>query len=395
VSPIKKADDDHVKKIFAVFMAAAIALCPLFAAAAGSDGASATSDAYAAAAGTVSDPAGADALRSGEADYICSLAVKNGQMAGAIPESTADNTVNPYFDDFACLGLVSYGRAADRQTVLNYINWHIAHMNTAAQDKYGLAGTIYDYADGVSTGAYDSTDSYAATFIMLLDNYCRVYDSDFLQGREDLLDTLVGVMKSTYIEKISLSRATPGYDECILMDNCEVFRGFKSASHIYSSYLNDTSKAADMQTCASRTKAAIRKKFWSSADNCFRPAVDISGRPESRTRLSVFYPDASCQLFPVIYGVIKPTGSMAKHSYAAFKKYYLRKGVSGRDWAAVSVKGSEGYPWCILLSGVIKMNDSKTARRYEKNLQKKFITPGHPYPYYCGEAGWYLMSLSS
>ena len=176
-------------------MAAAIALCPLFAAAAGSDGASATSDAYAAAAGTVSDPAGADALRSGEADYICSLAVKNGQMAGAIPESTADNTVNPYFDDFACLGLVSYGRAADRQTVLNYINWHIAHMNTAAQDKYGLAGTIYDYADGVSTGAYDSTDSYAATFIMLLDNYCRVYDSDFLQGREDLLDTLVGVMK--------------------------------------------------------------------------------------------------------------------------------------------------------------------------------------------------------
>lgn len=86
---------------------------------------------------------------------------------------------------------------------------------------------------------------------------------------------------------------------------------------------------------------------------------------------------------------------MAKHSYAAFKKYYLRKGVSGRDWAAVSVKGSEGYPWCILLSGVIKMNDSKTARRYEKNLQKKFITPGHPYPYYCGEAGWYLMSLSS
>jgi hypothetical protein len=395
VSPIRNAEDSSIKKIIAVFAAAVIALCPLVQPAEAVCAASTAPGTYAAAAGTASDTAGTDALKSGEADYICSLAVKSGPLAGAIPESTADNTVNPYFDDFACLGLVSYGRAADRQTVLSYINWHIAHMNTAAQDKYGLAGTIYDYADGVSTGNYDSTDSYAATFIMLLDNYCRVYDSDFLRGREDLLDTLVSVMKSTYIEKISLSKATPGYDECILMDNCEVFRGFKSASHIYSSYLNDTAKAAAMQTYAARTKTAIRKRFWSSSQHCFRPAADISGRPESRTRLSIFYPDASCQLFPVIYGVIKPEGSMAKHAYAAFKKYYLRKGVSGRDWAAVSVRGSEGYPWCILLSGIIKMNDMKTAHRYEKNLQKKFITSGHPYPYYCGEAGWYLMSLSA
>ena len=99
--------------------------------------------AYAALAG-VAAPRAYATLAAGEADYIKSLAITDGDMAGAIQMTSGDGIVNPYFADFACLGLTSLGRDTDQQTVLNYINWHISHLNTTETDKNG-SRTIYDY----------------------------------------------------------------------------------------------------------------------------------------------------------------------------------------------------------------------------------------------------------
>ena len=337
----------------------------------------------------------AASTRAGEASYIKSLAVTDGDMAGAISESKSDDTIIPYFADFACLGLTAYGRSSDQQTVLNYINWHIGHMNDAATDKFGISGTIYDYIAGVSTGSYDSTDSYAATFLTLLYKYSETYDPAFLKDRESLIDTLTNVMLATYIDKIGLTSATPDYDECILMDNCEVYQGFVSAFRIYEKYCGNSAKSATMAQYAATVKKSIIRRYWSSTKGCFYADVDLNGKADSAFKLNRFYLDASSQLYPVIYGVISPKSKMAKSAYSKFKKYYLRKGVAGRDWAACSVKGSEGYPWCILLGGVIKMGDKATAARFKKNVKAKFISKGHKYPYYCGEAGQLLLTLSN
>lgn len=343
---------------------------------------------------TESAYAGTKSLRAKESNYIKSLAVTSGTMKGAIRENKSGNYILPYFDDFACLGLVAYGRRSDRQTVLNYINWHISHMNTKAQDKYGVAGTIYDYNNGVSTGDYDSTDSYAATFLELLAAYTKTYDHNFLKDKSELVDTLTNVMLSTYISKIGLCKATPGYDECILMDNCEVYKGFVSAKKIYSTYCINNVKARSMSRYAAKTRSAIIKRYWSKKKGCFYTTVDIKGRVDSKVKLSRFYLDSSSQLYPVIYGVISPKSKMAKKAYAKFKKYYVRKGVKGRNWANCSVKGSGGYPWCILLNGTVKMKDKKVTKRFKKSVTKKYINKNHKYPYYCGEAGQLLIALS-
>jgi len=349
--------------------------------------------AYATLAG-VAAPRAYATLAAGEADYIKSLAITDGDMAGAIQMTSGDGIVNPYFADFACLGLTSLGRDTDQQTVLNYINWHISHLNTTETDKNGIAGTIYDYKDGAATGDYDSTDSYAATFLTLLDRYSRTWDAGFLKDKSQLTDTLVCAMMSTYVSKIGLTYAVPGYDECLLMDNCEVYQGLKSAAHIYRYYVGDDTKAAAMTRRAASVKSSIIKYYWNSSRQAFRASVGVNGKPDSKLILSRFYADSSSQLYPVICGVISPTNKMAKAAYSAFKANYLRSGVTGRDWAALSVKGSDGYPWCILLNGVTAMGDKTTAARFIRNLKAHYISEGRPYPYYCGEAGQLLMAIS-
>ena len=107
---------------------------------------------------------------------------------GALPMTPTNNgkvQMNPYFADIAALSLLNqpelYG-----DVVKEYMKWHFDHLNTAAEDPSGLDGTIFDYTYTVKNGVvtleewttptptYDSTDSYAATFLMVVEKYARL-----------------------------------------------------------------------------------------------------------------------------------------------------------------------------------------------------------------------------
>ena len=113
--------------------------------------------------------------------WIARTQLSNGALA-MTPTNYGKVQVNPYFADFAALSLLNQPEMyAD--VVKEYMQWHFDHLNTAAEDPSGLDGTIFDYTYTVKNGVvtleewitptptYDSTDSYAATFLMVVEKY--------------------------------------------------------------------------------------------------------------------------------------------------------------------------------------------------------------------------------
>ena len=112
-----------------------------------------------------------------ETAYLATMQLPN----GALPMTYAKNgelTMNPYFADFAALALLD-NTEAYADIVVKYMDWHFDHLNTKEEDFNGLDGTIYDYKITMKNGeivsekistpenadSYDTTDSYAATFL--------------------------------------------------------------------------------------------------------------------------------------------------------------------------------------------------------------------------------------
>lgn len=327
--------------------------------------------------------------------------------------------VMPYFSDTAVLGVIRADRAMGttdgREVCLNYINWYISCMNTAESDINGVAGTVYDYyifqADDGRTVSlplyaayasqyegktnpydYDSTDSYAALFLQILFEYTDVYDSTFLEGREDVVDALINVLEATYVQTLGLTYAKPSYAVCYMMDNCEVYCGYVEAAKIYSRFFKDEEKAELCRRRAETVQEAICTAMWDGESNAFLAAVDTSGKNiYDGNDLTEFYPQATCQLFPVLFGVISPDDAKAELVYDRFREMFCG-GKKGSDWLNIDVGGA--YPWCILLRAVIAMGDFDTAESFLSTIKGRYIGMNHTYPYYCAEWGHILVSAS-
>lgn len=359
-----------------------------------------------------------------ECEYIESLALPNGAVGYDVPKTGgsfdvstlptvdgitpeeytkwASTKVIPYFSAFAVLGIMEADYENAGEIALNYINWYISSMNTAESDVNGVAGTVYDYQVFVSpegdkavqvsfidiygddTRNYDSTDSYASTFIQILCAYTQKYDSSFLDDKKDLLETLKGVIYSTYCEKVSLTGAKPDYMVCYLMDNCEVYAGFRDLSVLYPEYKTD----------AEKFKNGIMTSLYCD-DGYYYPAVFENGKTaytiDDKTSFD-FYPHGTSQLFPVTFGILDPESEEAKAQYELFNSVYGQDGKAGRDWT----RGDCGdtYPWALNLRAAVKMNDLKRAERYVYYVYTKYIATAHSYGYYCGEAGNMLLALT-
>ena len=375
-----------------------------------------------------------------EIKFISSLAFKNGAIGMFAPSVSSYSDVTlptvdgispdeyrswpsakvvPYFSDSAVMGVIkgseALGNTDGKDTALNYINWYISHMNTAESDINGVAGTVYDYFifqnydgrivevklyDAYSSKYpsnnpydYDSTDSYAAMFLEILYEYTRVFDGNFLDDKKDVVGTLVDVIMSTYVPAIDLTYAKPTYAVCYLMDNCEVYLGFEAAAKIYDEFLNDDEKRDYCHTYADKVKNALLTTMWSDEYSCFKAAVFTDGKPAGELNLAEFYPQASCQLFPLLFGVIDAADEKAETVYARFKNDFCQEGVSGHDWSAYDLDGLT-YPWCILVQAAVEMGDFRIAQKYISVIYSRFIKTGHNYPYYNAEAGWILISSS-
>ena len=322
-----------------------------------------------------------------ETAYLASMQLPN----GALPMTYAKNgelTVNPYFADFAALALLDNAdEYADE--VVKYMDWHFDHLNTKAEDYNNLDGTIYDYKVTMKNGeiaderisapenadSYDTTDSYAATFLTVVDKYFRkTGDSDYLVANAKELYRIAKVMFATY--QNGLTYAKPNHLIKYLMDNCEVYEGAVAATKIFDELvLRGLTEYSDMRDDCDEMSFTVRDnintKLWNYTGQHYRAGtIAYLGIPRKVFSWDLYYPQATSQLFPIICGVIEPDTDRAKHIYETFSEHY--------HWEAFDYP--DDFYWGANVQAAAIMNDLDSVTEYMENYLP--LTAKHSWPLY-------------
>ncbi|HEY0556895.1 MAG TPA: hypothetical protein VGG20_21740 [Thermoanaerobaculia bacterium] len=296
---------------------------------------------------------------------------------GAILYGTAK--IVPYWSNLAALGLTR--TPAYLPNVQAWMEWYLNHLNWP--DKWGIYGTVYDYdvaANGTetSTGNADSTDSYAATFLSLARAYYQTGDANaqaYVSTLDYQLDVIGGVIVQTQ-QSDGLTWAKPDYQIKYLMDNCEVYRGLSDLASLYQTAFNEPAKASYYSARAAAVLQGIESMLWNPSANSYFP---YAGAPAANW--STWYPDATSQLFPVLFGVIDPAGSRAAGLYSQFNTAFP-------NWPTLGIPDS--FPWVLVSDAAALMGDTGRVDTYIATIQDRYVSQGFPWPWYDAEAGWFI-----
>ncbi len=266
--------------------------------------------------------------------------------SGAFVMAPGSTDIVPYFANLAALAVLPDDPAAAHR----YMDWYLAHVNHP--DKYGLDGTIYDYVlvggQTVSTGDYDSADSYAATFLILVARYAAVTgDLNYVRSHLGDLDAMAGVILRLQ-DADGLVWAKPDFRMKYIMDNAENYRGLMDWSFTLQK-LGMASHAKRYLDAAGRIQTGIAS-LWDPVHNTFAYEVTIFGlrRYASASR---WYPDVPALVFPFAYGVFPPTDPRAALVYQALNKAHP-------GWAQ---NIDAGQPWAPAAYLAVLVGDRATA----------------------------------
>lgn len=322
-----------------------------------------------------------------ETKWLASLQLEN----GAIPMTYSANgnlTMNPYFADFAALALLDDAeKYADN--VKAYMDWHFNHLNTAKEDFNGLDGTIYDYVITMKDGkiesevistpenadSYDTTDSYAATFLTVLDKYLsKTGDSTYIIDNAEDIKRITNVMFATL--QNGLTYAKHNHRVKYLMDNCEVYEGAIAATNLFGEMVKGgKTEYTDMRDNCSKlittVKTNINTRLWSFVGGYYRPGITAYVRiPTKIFSWNTYYPQATSQLFPIICGVIEPDTERARNLYEKFSEAYY--------WEAFEYP--DVFYWGANVQAAAIMNDVDSVAEYMQNYLP--LTEKHSWPLY-------------
>lgn len=322
-----------------------------------------------------------------ETAFLASIQLDN----GALPMTWAKNgnvTVNPYFADFAALALLDDAEKY-AGNVVKYMDWHFDHLNTAKEDFNGLDGTIYDYiitmkdgrvhSEAISTpenaDSYDTTDSYAATFLTVLYKYlCKTGDAEYIISNARDIERITNVMFATL--QNGLTYAKGNHRVKYLMDNCEVYEGAIAATGLFDELVKSgraeyTDMRDDCSELITTVKDSINSKLWNFTGGYYRPGITAYvSIPTKIFSWDIYYPQATSQLFPIICGVIEPDTPRAKSLYEKFCDTY--------HWEAFEYP--DDFYWGANVYAAAVMNDTESVAEYMTNYLP--LTEKHSWPLY-------------
>lgn len=324
-----------------------------------------------------------------ENQWLASLQLPNGAMPKTLVTSGIAEVV-PYFSDFAALSLLNQADLY-AANVKQYMDWHFAHLNTAQADYNGVDGTIYDYEITLSNGqitsetakgSYDSTDSYAATFLLVLDKYAtKTGDTAYIITHKDEIGRIVNAMFATMVNGLTLAK--PDYAFKYLMDNCEVYEGMVAAARLYSDVLvpADAALAATrdrLQNGATQVAACIENEMWTG--NYYEPALDRSSNVAWNFDWSNYYPSATAQTFPIIHGLLSPADQRAQTLYDQFCQAYR--------WETMDIPDT--FYWGSNVYTAALMGDAERVKTYMSLYER--VMNRHIYPLYNADAAKVCMA---
>jgi len=315
-----------------------------------------------------------------EADWILTAQKPSGAV-GMTPDSPH---IMPYFANLALTPVIKL--SADYQgAVQKYMMWYFDHINRTPDD-IGVVGTIYDYyqlPDGTEVTEkerdatkknYDSSDSYAATFLSLANAYYQTTgDSVFIKNHLADLKLISSAIDAT-LQPIGLTYAKKDYHALYLMDNVEVWRGYQDFSELLAS-LKDPEAGLYFQK-AENIRTAIEKNLWNEEKQEYTPYYGHT------MNWNVFYADASANLWPVIFDLPEAQGERAVILWNKFLS-------AQPSWVNQTV---DSFPWMSLALGAVKAKDGVVLKTYLDNNEAKFF-PARKWPWYIAESGWYMRVL--
>jgi hypothetical protein len=257
---------------------------------------------------------------------------------GALPLGNSSGSTRrlvPYFATLGALGLVTVAQnetdTASKRRLYDaarlWTLWYDAHRNPD--------GTIFDY-EGTSgawksTGKYDSTDSYASTYLEL---QAALGDKD----RYPFVRRSVAVMGLTR-QKNGLTTATPKWPVMYTMDNIEVLRGLRAAARI-ATPLRQTTDAKRWSALADQTEAAILRDLWDTKSGCYLVGLQTDGG--TMNGLRKWYPDVMANLMAVGW---LPASALNTTLYRRLAAKFSQKADSGIPTAVQNEGDLERLVW--------------------------------------------------
>jgi len=309
-----------------------------------------------------------------EFSFLLSLQDENGIIA-----QTPKHLLSiPYFSNLAAIALL--GDPRGHLPVRRYMDWYIAHLNRP--DKYNLSGTMYDWkkVDGewVATYSYDSADSYAATFLSLALHYSRE-TQDFAWAKENLESLLevAGVLLELQ-DSDGLIWAKPRYYVKFLMDNAENYRGLRDAAELMR-YVEREDLAGVFDTAAGRVAIGIERHLWLPDRQVY--AWALYGRWWARAPQEKWYPDTVSQIYPVIFGVIKPDSPRAASLYSYLNSRYPAWSTGQFD---------DDFPWTVVSFMAALMQDDARAAEHLNHVHAENTARNRSYPWHSFESAFFV-----
>lgn len=339
-----------------------------------------------------------------ETKWLSDAGLSNGAFAFR-PVNDGNTYINPYFSCYTMLALLSGQVTAERMELCqSAIDWHFSHLNPQSFDGRLLTATIYDYTAVVNDGAVisehtdqtqDSTDSYAAAFLLVLDQFVKAGGSaDYLSAHQSEFFGVLSVMLATLSED-GLTFAKPDYQVAYLMDNCEVWQALQAAEHLLKTVFLPVSADNLEQTvsiqvslaCVSAARKiienALETKLWNPSGGYYAPSM--SNSIAAVYDPSKFYGDAISQLCPIIYGVIPPQSTRAKALYESFCASWNWETLAHVD------SGATTYYWGMITYCAALMQDTSRLDRFLALYQSE-IMPDHAMPLFNSDAAWIVLA---
>jgi hypothetical protein len=258
-------------------------------------------------------------------------------LDGALPMGTAtggNHRLVPYFANLGAFGVVVAGRRSERAFMRRWVLWYDAHRNS---DE-----TVYDY-EGTSgawkaTGKYDSTDSYASTYLELLHALHHADgDKAWLQERYPFVRRSIEAIQLT-LQPNGLTTAHPKWPVMYTMDNVEVLRGLRAAVRMAQA-VGNRDDARAWAALADRTPAAIARDLWDSAKGCY-----LVGRQTDNAifagGLEKWYPDVMANLLAI--GWLPSNAPSARNHADLYRRLTIQTADSSAAGIPVTANEDEG-----------------------------------------------------
>ena len=195
-------------------------------------------------------------------------------VMGALPANRSH--LIPYCANFSARGLVAAFGGTHEPRYLDaakrWAAWYEAHMNAD--------GTIDDFNGSPGawspTGDYDSTDSYAATYLdLVLAIHRAAPDREWLRSRLPSARQAVAAIRLT-LQPNGLTIAKAKWSVMYVMDNTETVAGLRAAEGI-ARELGEAAFQRETGAMADKMEQAISRELWNDARQAYDIGLQTNG----------------------------------------------------------------------------------------------------------------------